>query len=454
MEMLLSFNSWLNGIVWGPPFLILLVGTGVYLTIRIGFFQFTHLGDAWRNTFGGMFRKEKDDSEGAITSFQAVSSAMAATIGVGNIAGVATAIALGGPGAVFWMWISAIFGMATKFGEAVFGVKFRNTNPDGSYSGGVMQFIENGLGKQWKWLGMIYALLAGVAALGIGNMVQSNTVAASLSEFGINPLVTGILVAVLVGLVTLGGIKRIAITAERIVPTMAVFYFIGSIIIIILNINQVPGAFRDIFYYAFNPYAGVGGGAGIAVSLTIRYGIARGVFSNEAGLGAASIVHAQAKNHPVRQGMWGIWEVFIDTIIVCSMTSLVILTTGAIDTGTTGAEMTTLAFNRGLPGPGGYIVLIAIVFFAYTTMLTWNFYGEKSWEYLFGKKIIVPYRIIFLLFLVIGAVGGLEFIWDIADTLNGLMAAPNLIALIAMGGLLGKEASKYLQEYGKGDRIS
>ncbi len=448
MDALLAFNSWLNGIVWGPPFLFLLVGTGVYLSIRIGFFQFTHLGHAWRHTFGKVFKKDKtDEGDGAITSFQAVSSAMAATIGVGNIAGVATAIAIGGPGAVFWMWLSAIFGMATKFGEAVFGVRYRNVNPDGSFSGGVMQYIENGLGKSWKWLGLLYAGFAGLAALGIGNMVQSNTVAVSLGEFGLPPLATGIIIAVLVGLVTLGGIKRIALTAEKIVPTMAVFYFIGSIIIIILNIGAVPGAFRDIFYYAFNPHAGIGGGAGIAVATTIRFGIARGVFSNEAGLGAASIVHAQARNHPVRQGMWGIWEVFIDTIIVCSMTSLVILTTGVIETGTTGAELTTLAFNTGLPGPGGYIVLIAIVFFAYTTMLTWNFYGEKSWEYLFGPKIVVPYRILFLIFLVIGAVGGLEFIWDIADTLNGLMAAPNLIALIVLGGLLGRESKNYLKEF-------
>lgn len=446
LDKILEFNSWLNGIVWGPPFLLLLVGTGFILTIRLSFFQFTHLGHCWRHTFGSVFKKQKSDEDGAITSFQAVTSAMAATIGVGNIAGVATAIFLGGPGAVFWMWLSALVGMATKFGEASLGVKFRNTNPDGSHSGGVMQYIENGLGKNWRWLAVLYAVFAGLAAFGIGNMVQSNTVAASMQEFGVPPMVTGAVIVVLVGLVTLGGIERIGKAAEKIVPTMALIYIVGSVTILILNFTEIPGAFRDIFFYAFNPWAAGGGAAGVAVATTIRYGIARGVFSNEAGLGAASIVHAQAKNTPTRQGMWGVWEVFIDTLVVCTMTALVILTTGALETGNTGAELTTAAFNKGLPGPGGYIILISIVFFAYTTMLTWNFYGEKSWEYLFGKKIIVPYRLLFLAFLFIGAIGGLEIIWDVADTLNGLMAAPNLIALLVLAGVLAREKNSYLKD--------
>ncbi|NBG87447.1 alanine/glycine:cation symporter family protein [Isachenkonia alkalipeptolytica] len=450
MDAIINISDFIGDIVWGPPFLVLLIATGLYLTIRIGFFQFTHLGHAWKYTFGSMFRKgkEEDDAEaGAITSFQSVSSAMAATIGVGNIAGVATAIYLGGPGAVFWMWLSALVGMATKFGEASLGVKFRNTNPDGSFSGGVMQYIENGLGSGWKWLSVLYAIFAGLAALGIGNMVQSNTVAVSMEEFGIEPWITGIVIVVLVGLVTLGGIERIAKTAEKVVPTMAVIYIVGSFIILVLNLTEIPAALGDIFYYAFNPNAAAAGGAGVAVGTTIRFGIARGVFSNEAGLGAASIVHAQAKNSPTRQGMWGIWEVFIDTIIVCTMTSLVILTTGALGTGETGADLTTAAFNRGLPGPGGYIILISIVFFAYTTMLTWNFYGEKSWEYIFGRNIVIPYRLLFLAFLFVGAVGGLEVIWGVADTLNGLMIAPNLVALILLGGALAKEKQKYMDKH-------
>ena len=446
MDALLNFNSWLNGIVWGPPFMILLMGTGLYLTIRLGFFQFLKFGLAWKKSFGRMFKKKTTAEEsGAISSFQAVSSAMAATIGVGNIAGVSTAIFLGGPGAVFWMWMSALVGMATKFGEASLGVKYRTIDENGEVQGGVMHYIEKGLGPKWKWLAVTYALLAGLAALGIGNMVQANTMAASLSQFGIPSWVTGAGAFILVGLVILSGIKRIGQTAEKIVPLMAVIYVLGSLIVIALNIGQIGNAFGQIFYYAFNPMAATGGFAGSVVAMSIRFGIARGIFSNEAGLGAASIVHAQAKNSPTQQGMWGIFEVFIDTIVVCTMTALVILVTGVIDTGNTGAALASAAFNKGLPGPGGYIVLIGLVLFSYTTMLTWSFYGEKSWEYIFGKKIVLPYRIIFLVFLVIGAVGGLEFVWDVADTMNGLMAAPNLIAMIVLAGVLVKEKNDYLK---------
>jgi alanine or glycine:cation symporter, AGCS family len=443
LEGLISFNDWLNGIVWGPPFMVLLIGTGLILTIRLGFFQFTHLGYSWKQTFGRFFRKEAEEEGGAITSFQAVSSAMAATVGVGNIAGVSTALFLGGPGAVFWMWVSALVGMATKFGEASLGVKYRQIDAEGNVQGGVMYYIEKGLGSHWKWLAVIYAFLAGVAALGIGNMVQANTMAAALETgFNIPAVATGIAAIVLVGAVTLGGIKRIALTAEKIVPFMTVVYVLGAIVILLLNVDKIPGAFGDIFYYAFNPRAGAGGVIGWAVAM--RYGIARGIFSNEAGLGAASIVHAQAKNTPTRQGMWGIWEVFIDTIIVCTMTALVVLVTGVIDSGATGAELASRAFNTGLPGPGGYLVLMGLTLFSYTTMLTWNFYGEKSWEYLFGKGIVVPYRLIFLGFLFVGAIGGLTLIWDVADTLNGLMAAPNLIALLALSGVLMKEKNSHM----------
>jgi alanine or glycine:cation symporter, AGCS family len=446
----LAFNDWLNGIVWGPPFMVLLMGTGLYLTIRLGFFQFVKLGLSWRQSFGRFFKKTKEGEEGAISSFQAVSSAMAATIGVGNIAGVSTAIALGGPGAVFWMWMSALVGMATKFGEASLGVKFRNVEPDGEINGGVMYYIEKGLGPGWKWLAVVYALLAGIAALGIGNMVQANTMAASLAQFGIPAWVTGVGAIILVGLVILGGIKRIGQTAEKIVPLMAIIYIIGSLVVILMNAGEIGGAFGAIFYYAFNPHAAAGGFAGSAVAASVRFGIARGIFSNEAGLGAASIVHAQARNSPTRQGMWGIWEVFIDTIVVCTMTALVILVTGALyiespeGGGMTGGVLASAAFTRGLPGPGGVIVLLGLVLFSYTTMLTWSFYGEKSWEYIFGKKIIMPYRILFLIFLLIGAIGGLEFIWSLADTMNGLMAAPNLIALIVLAGVLVKEKNSYM----------
>ena len=444
---LLVFNDWLNGIVWGPPFMILLVGTGLYLTIRLGFFQFTHLRYAWRRTFGVMFRRRAAHEIGSISAFQAVTSAMAATIGVGNIAGVATAIALGGPGAVFWMWMVALVGMATKLGEATLGVKYRQVDSDGKVSGGVFYYIENGLGKRWKWMALLYAFLAGLAAFGIGNMVQANTMAHALETgMGIPNWVTGIVVMILVGMVTLGGIKRIAVTAERIVPTMALIYVIGAIGVLVSFYDQIPAAFGQIFAGAFSTSSAVGGFAGATMAMAIRYGIARGIFSNEAGLGSASIVHAQARNKPYAQGLWGMWEVFIDTLVVCTMTALVILVTGVIQTGQTGAELTSSAFASGLPGFGGWIVLISIVLFSYSTMLTWNFYGEKSWEYAFGPKVVTPYRLLFIAFLFLGAIGGLTTVWDISDTLNGLMAAPNLIALILLAGVLVKEKVQYMKE--------
>ena len=446
-ESLLAFNSWINGIVWGPPFMILLIGTGLYLTIRLGFFQFTHLRFAWRRTFGALLRREQSVEAGTISPFQAVSSAMAATIGVGNIAGVATAIALGGPGAVFWMWMVALVGMATKLGEATLGVKYRHTDDEGRLSGGVFWYIEKGLGPNWKWLGMLYAFFAGLAAFGIGNMVQANTMSDALSTgFSIPAWLTGVVALVLVGAVTLGGIRRIAITAERIVPAMALVYVVGAVGVLISFYDQIPGAFAMIFEHAFTPMGAVGGFAGATMAEAIRYGIARGIFSNEAGLGSASIVYAQARSKPMTQGMWGMWEVFIDTIVVCTMTALVILVTGVFANGETGGTLTSNAFNTGLPGLGGYIVILAIVLFSYTTMLTWNYYGEKSWEYLFGPKVVMPYRILFLLFLLIGATGGLETIWSVADTLNGLMAAPNLIALILLAGVIAREKAKYLAE--------
>lgn len=454
MESIVTFNNWLNGIVWGPPFLILLVGTGVYLSIRLGFFQFTGLGLAWKKSFGSLFARKTSTEGGAITSFQAVSSAMAATVGVGNIAGVSTALALGGPGAIFWMWVSAIFGMMSKFGEAALGVKYRKVNADGTIQGGAMYYIEMGLGKKWKPLAVAFAFMTGIAALGIGNMVQANTMASALQNgFGIPPLATGIGAVVLVGLVVLGGIKRIGKAAELIVPFMIIMYVGAALIILALNIGKIPGAFGMIFGHAFRPSAAVGGFAGAAVSQAIRRGVARGVFSNEAGLGSASIAHAQAKNTPVRQGMWGMWEVFIDTLVVCTMTALVVLVTDALPTGLTGAALASEAFTRGLSGFGGLMVLLGLTLFSYTTMLSWCFYGEQSWEYLFGTKIILPYRLVFLAFLVVGAVGGLHLVWDIADTLNGLMAIPNLIALVALAGVLAKDKLAYMGELKAGKDI-
>lgn len=424
--------------------MLLLAGTGLYLTTRIRFFQFTHFAHAWRQTFGSLFCRDAAVEVGSISPFQAVASAMAGTVGVGNIAGVATAIALGGPGAIFWMWIVALVGMATKLAEATLGVKYRDIDADHRVSGGVFYYIEKGLGARWKWLALLYAFLAGLASFGIGNMVQSNTVAHALSTgFSIPPWATGVAVVVLVGAVTLGGIQRIASTAEKIVPFMVLVYIASALVVLALHFAAIPAAFASIIEHAFSPAPAAGGFAGAAVTEAMHYGVARGIFSNEAGLGSASIVHAQARNTPFAQGLWGMWEVFIDTIVVCTMTAMVILVTGVMTGGQTGVELTSQAFVTALPGSGGYLVLVSVALFAYSTMLTWNFYGEKSWEYLFGRKAVMSYRVLFLAFLYIGAVGGLQLVWSVADTLNGLMAAPNLIALILLAGVLVREKRDY-----------
>ncbi len=437
----------IEGIVWGLPLIILLIGTGLYLTIRLRFFQFTHIGTIWKETFGRLFARNQSREDGAITSFQAVTSAMSGTIGVGNIAGVSTAMAIGGPGAVFWMWISALVGMATKFGEASLGVKYREIDPEtGEVSGGVMYYIQNGLGQKWKPLAVIYAVLAGVAALGIGNMVQSNTVSTQLqNSLDIPTPVTGIVLVILVGLVTLGGITRIARTAEKIVPVMALFYLLGSLIIIVMNLPAIPGAIGSIFYHGFNPSEAQGNFGGAAVGTAIQFGFARGLFSNEAGLGAASIVYAQAKNTPAGQGMWGIWGVFIDTIVVCTMTALPILVTNSLPSGEEDEVLASIAFNSALPDVGAWIITIGIAVFAYSTMLTWSFYGEKSWEYVFGAKVVTGYRLLFLAFLLVGAMGGLQVIWGVAGIMNGLMAVPNLIALLLLAKPIVAEKNRYLK---------
>ncbi|OWZ82886.1 alanine/glycine:cation symporter family protein [Natranaerobius trueperi] len=443
---ILRINTIVNELVWGIPFLLLFIGTGLFLTICLRFFQFTHFITAWKETlFNELLKKGDKKSGGSITGFQAISSAMAATLGIGNIAGVATALHLGGPGAIFWMWVTAVVGMATKFSEAILSVKFREKKKNEVF-GGVMYYIQNGLGGNWIWLAVLYALFAGVAALGTGNMVQSNTVAhALLEDFGIPKIVTGIVSAFLIGLVILGGIKRIAQVASILVPLMTLAYVIGALFILYLNYPEIPGAFRDIIYYAFNPYSAASGAAGFGVMHTIKVGIARGIFLNEAGLGAGSIVHAQAKNTPTKQGMWGIWEVFIDTMVVGTITALVILVSGALETGKTGAVLTSEAFDKGLPGSGGYFITIAIIIFACTTMITWSFYGEKSWEYLFGKRIKLLYRLIFIVLIVLGAVGKLEEVWTFADTMNGLMALPNLIALNFLSKVIVRQKNKYLK---------
>lgn len=450
MDFFIRLNNMVNDFVWGPIMLVLLVGTGVYLTIRTNFMSFRKLGYILKNTLFKIFDKDTT-GEGEITSFQAVATALAATVGTGNIAGVATAIAIGGPGAIFWMWLSALFGMATKFAEVVLSIEYREKTEDGRFVGGPMYYIAKGLNA--KWLAYIFAIFAAMAAFGIGNMVQSNSVAASLEvSFGINKWVTGFVLAGLAALVMFGGLKRIASVTETLVPIMAGFYILGGIFILIKNFSSIPAAFGLIFRSAFSGTAAAGGFVGSTMALAARMGVARGVFSNEAGLGSAPIAHAAATtDHPVRQGLWGVFEVFMDTLVICTITALLIIVTGAWNTGETGAALTTMAFDISIPVIGGYIVSIGILLFAFSTLLSWSYYGERSAEFIFGPKVIVPYRIIWIPFIVVGAVGGLETLWNVADTLNGLMAIPNLIGILGLGGVVVKLTrdffeTKYVEE--------
>lgn len=444
MELITNLNSTVNGIVWGPPMLILLVGTGIILTFRLKALQFSNLLYAHKMIF-----KKHEGLEGDISNYQALTTALAATIGTGNIAGVATAIAAGGPGAVFWMWVTGLVGMATKYAEAVLAVKYREKDKRGEMAGGPMYYIEKGLGL--KWLAVLFAFFGAIAAFGIGNMVQANSVADAIyTTFGVQHWITGLILVIFTGIVLLGGIKSIGKVTAYIVPIMAVFYILGGSVVIILNAAYVPAAFASIFSDAFTGDAVAGG----ALGTVIRYGVARGVFSNEAGLGSAPIAAAAARtDHPVRQALVSMTQTFIDTLVVCSFTALSILSSGLVgtinpDTGAayTGAALTTVAFNEAIPGIGGIIVAVGIVFFAYSTILGWSYYGEKCLEYLVGEKGVILYRVIFVSFIMVGALSGLQLIWDLADTMNGLMALPNLIGLLGLSGIVVKETKDYMEK--------
>jgi alanine or glycine:cation symporter, AGCS family len=421
-------NSFLNALVWGPPMLILLMGTGVLLLFVTRAVQFRHIGNALREVLGKV--RQRKAGAGNVTPFQAVATALASTVGVGNIAGVATAITLGGPGALFWLWVSGLLGMGTKYAEIVIAMHYRERDAAGVMRGGAMYTLKKrGLG----WLGGIFALLTALAAFGIGNMVQANSVAQSLqATFGISPSIVGGILVVVSGIVILGGIKRIAAFAEILVPFMAILYLAGGLVLLIMNAGRIPDALRMVFDGAFNGTAATGGFAGATIMLAMRYGVARGLFSNEAGLGSAPMVHAAAQtDHPVRQGLYGIFEVFVDTILICTTTGLVVLVSGAWQSGTTGAALSAQAFSSGLPGTwGGIIVTSGLVLFAFSTLIGWSVYGETGAVYLFGSRASLPYRVLWLVFIYLGAVGSLHLIWDIADTLNGLMAIPNLISVL------------------------
>ena len=455
MELIVKVNSFLNGIVMGWPGMILLVGTGVYYTFRCGGVQFKWFGYIMKNTIGKIFEK-KEAGEGAVTPFQAVCTALAATVGTGNIAGVTGAIALGGPGAVFWMWISALFGMCTKFAEVTLAIHFRERNDKGDWVGGPMYYISKGLGKNWKWLGSLFALFGMLAAFGIGNMTQINSIVTSISgtinsftPINVNTanLIIGIIVAIFCAIVLIGGLKRIGQVTEKLVPFMAVIYILSALIIFFAHIGNIGNVLRSIFVGAFTPSAVVGGAAGITISAAVKRGVGRGVFSNEAGLGSAPIAHAAADtDSAVRQGCFGVFEVFADTIVICTLTAFAVLMSGTpINFGqAAGADLTIAAFGTTFGRVGGIIISVGLTLFATSTILSWCLYGTRCAEFLFKTtKIIKPYQVIFCLIIVLGAVTELSLVWDIADTLNGLMAIPNLVGLLGLSPIVIKLTREY-----------
>ena len=465
-EQLAKINDAVNSVVWGVPALVLLIGTGVLMTVLTKFFQFRRFGHMWKNTIGGIkggkhiFRNTDSRS---ISQFQALCTALSATIGTGNIAGVAYAITMGGPGAVFWMWIAAIVGMMTNYSENVLGIFFRRRNAKGEWSGGAMYYLKDGVGrmKYGKAVGAVLALLFSVfavlASFGIGNMGQVVSITESIStltgtQSGINvPLIVGIAVALVAALVIIGGLKRIATTNEKIVPFMAVFFIIGSLVIIAMNIGKVGDAFGAIFRGAFNFRSAAGGLGGAVIAQAMQWGFKRGVFSNEAGLGSSVMVHSASNvKEPVVQGLWGIFEVFADTIIVCTCTALVILTSGVVDletgaslSGVTKLGLATEAFTANFGTFGGVFIAVAVSLFAFTTILGWSYYGSKAWEYLFGTKSTIIYKVVFICMVFVASTMDASLAIDFSDTFNGLMAIPNLIGVICLSGLVVRITKNY-----------
>lgn len=447
-----DFLNAIDSIIWGPPLLVLLMGTGIYLTIRLKFLQVFKLPLALKYVFGKDEEAKSETTQGDVSSFQALCTALSATIGTGNIVGVATAITAGGPGAMFWMWLAAFFGMATKYSEGLLAIKYREVDANGQMSGGPMYYIQNGLGI--KWLAKLFAFFGiGVALLGIGTFGQVNSIAAAAKSYDIPLYVTAIVVTVLVAAITLGGIQRISKVSELVVPFMAAAYILGSIVVLVVNYQAIPAAIGLIITSAFNPQSVLGGTAGITVIVAMRSGVARGIFSNESGLGSAPIAAAAAKTKsPARQGLITMTGTFFDTIIVCTMTGIVIVLTGTWSQGmngtVAGADLTTVAFQAGLPiaAVGKFIVNIGLLFFAFTTIIGWNYYGERCTEYLFGVKAILPYRIIYIFLVGIGAFLPLDLIFIIADIVNGCMAFPNLVGLIGLRKVIIQETELFIKE--------
>ena len=455
MDVFISALTSLNNFVWDPVMLVLLVGTGLYLNVILRFFSFRNWIHAYKLLWQG---REHQSQKGEISPWNALMTALAGDIGTGNIVGVATAIAIGGPGALFWMWVTALVGMMTKFSEIILAVKYREKTPAGRWVGGAMYFIKNGLGPKWKWLGTCFAIFGFIACFGIGNLVQVNAIAVSMDKsFSVPTWVTGLVLLLFLALILLGGVKRIGAVAGRLVPLMAVVYIAFALIVIIMNITEVPRVFWWVISEAFTPTSAQGGFAGATVLLTIRMGVARGIFSNEAGLGSAPIAAAAAKtNEPVRQGLVTMTGTFIDTIIICTMTGLSIVISGGWqpDLGLEGASITMYAFENCLPFPaavGGFILMMALVFFAFTTILGWNYYAERCMEYLSnGSNLAVKiYRWIYIAAVFVGPYLTVSAVWTIADIFNGLMAIPNIVALLALSGVIARTTREYFDRQKK-----
>ncbi|MBD5168648.1 MAG: sodium:alanine symporter family protein [Oscillibacter sp.] len=453
-------NDLINGVVWGIPALVLLMAAGIILTVGLKGFQFRKFGYAMKNTVGKMFKKQEAKA-GEVTPLQALTTALAATVGTGNIAGITFAVTLGGAGSIFWLWVSALLGMATKYSEILLSVKYRERNVVGDWVGGPMYYIKNGLGKNWKWLGAIFCVFGGLASFGIGNAVQigniTDAINTAIQQF--NPaaaeyqtiinIVLAVILMAIVGIVLVGGIKRIGEVTEFMVPVMSVIYIVACLVVVVVNITKVPHVFAMIFQGAFTPAAVTGGAAGIGIKLCIEWGVKRGVFSNEAGLGSAPIAHAaSSESNPVRQGLYGIFEVFMDTIVICTLSGLTLLLAldeSAINYGTKG----TTALNAQALGTvfgskvGALIIAIGLSLFALSTVLSWGLYGTRCWEFLLGEKAVKPYQVIFTLVVIVSATMDLGLAWEIADTLNGLMAIPNLTALILLCPVVFKMTKEY-----------
>ena len=462
LQIIETINTAVNNFIWGVPAMVCIFGVGLYLSIRTNFLQIRKFPYAIKTTLGRIFRK-RDASDGAITPFQAVCTALAATVGTGNIAGVAGAIAIGGPGAIFWMWVSALFGMCTKYAEVTLAVHYREINANGELVGGPMYYIKNGLSKKWHWLAYLFAAFGVLTVFGTGNATQVNTITTAINSALLNynvisesavstsNLIIGIIIAILIAMILLGGIKRIGHVTEKLVPFMALLYILLGLGVILLNIQNVPAVFASIFRGAFQPRA-VTGGIVLSMFTSLKKGVSRGIFSNEAGLGTGSIAHACADTKkPVKQGMFGIFEVFTDTIVICTLTALVILCSGvAVDYGkAAGAELTILGFTSTYGSWVSIFTAVAMCCFAFSTAVGWGLYGARCIEFLFSEKVIKPFMVIYSLVAILGATANLVLMWSIAETFNGLMAIPNLIALFLLSGTVVKLTKEYFAGEGK-----